>query len=332
VSLLMDIAPGGEIFLPFAKRKIAQWHDMMSRAGIGTLARTVLVDDGTRIYVNIAALGRGLFRDRINITMAVAVAVGLYVIRSTENGTTTIADETFQLLQHEFFFSGDSGATWKSLGLLTDDMVAGASVSGTLFSGDGSREEFPQIAFDDVFYIAHIYDPASGAWKSFKSNNRKKWKQLAAPVSFADMHKLGGYDAFHLPEAWLSGMGSIDALMGIRWLGGSEWVAWGTTVAIPHTSFITWSANGVTWKYTEGVPFFGDAVIAICRTGPLGTGALFVIAIRAIDESTVSSWITANGGTTWTEQSGLPVQPPGVYFTFHALNLVGADRAITVAI
>ena len=68
MPLLQQVDPGGEIYLAFARRKLAQIKAQMSAAGVATFARTILADNGTTIYLNSVALGHGLYRDRIRIT------------------------------------------------------------------------------------------------------------------------------------------------------------------------------------------------------------------------------------------------------------------------
>ena len=77
MPLLQQVDPGGEIYLAFARRKLAQIKAQMSAAGVATFARTILADNGTTIYLNSVALGHGLYRDRIRITGSAAYPVGI---------------------------------------------------------------------------------------------------------------------------------------------------------------------------------------------------------------------------------------------------------------
>lgn len=74
--MLLDIAPGGERFLPFAKRKLAMWKAQMATAGVGSFARVILGDEGTVIYINSVALGHGRYNDRIKITGTLSATIG----------------------------------------------------------------------------------------------------------------------------------------------------------------------------------------------------------------------------------------------------------------
>lgn len=67
---LLQIDPGGEKYLSFAKKKLRQWHEEMLSTGVASVARTILVDDGTTIYINSLLVGDGVFKDRIRITGA----------------------------------------------------------------------------------------------------------------------------------------------------------------------------------------------------------------------------------------------------------------------
>ena len=59
---------GTEYLLPYAKTKLAQWKAQMARAGGGSFAKRIDVDNGSVIYINSAALGHGRYNDRIRIT------------------------------------------------------------------------------------------------------------------------------------------------------------------------------------------------------------------------------------------------------------------------
>ena len=43
MTLLQQVEAGGEIYLPFAKKKLKQWHVDMIRDGLWTLARLIKV-------------------------------------------------------------------------------------------------------------------------------------------------------------------------------------------------------------------------------------------------------------------------------------------------
>jgi hypothetical protein len=66
--LLQYFEPGGERFLSFVKNKIKFWHGEMLRSGVRSAHRTVFVDDGTEIYVDMVLLADGIFRDKVRIT------------------------------------------------------------------------------------------------------------------------------------------------------------------------------------------------------------------------------------------------------------------------
>lgn len=60
--------PGTEIYIPFAKKKLAQWKAQYVSAGVASFHKRVDVSDGSVIYIDSTALGRGQYNDRIRIT------------------------------------------------------------------------------------------------------------------------------------------------------------------------------------------------------------------------------------------------------------------------
>lgn len=64
---LTQVDPGGEVYLRFCERKLAEYHVIMVRTSAPRLARTYFVSDGSTIYIESVALGQGQFRDSIRI-------------------------------------------------------------------------------------------------------------------------------------------------------------------------------------------------------------------------------------------------------------------------
>src|SRR3990167_2138533 len=77
---LLQVDPGGERLVPFAKRKLAQWKAQMRAVGVASWSKVIQVSDGSRIYINSLYLGAGQFRDRIRITGTAVPAVCLFSI------------------------------------------------------------------------------------------------------------------------------------------------------------------------------------------------------------------------------------------------------------
>ncbi len=78
MPLLQYVEPGGEIYLPFAKKKLAQWKAEMLVSGHPTFARVIFVTDGSTIYINSVYRGHGIFFDRIRITSGSSHGYVLY--------------------------------------------------------------------------------------------------------------------------------------------------------------------------------------------------------------------------------------------------------------
>lgn len=68
MPLIQHVEPGGEKFLPFARKKIAQLHDELVTTGAGALNKVIFGDEGTTIHLNSVSFGQGQFRDHIRIT------------------------------------------------------------------------------------------------------------------------------------------------------------------------------------------------------------------------------------------------------------------------
>jgi hypothetical protein len=85
MPLLAQVDPGGEKYLPFAKRKLRYWHEGMLRENVRVLARVIQVSDGSRIYVNSLLLGNGIFKDRIRIVVSGGIDfLVAHLVSSTE--------------------------------------------------------------------------------------------------------------------------------------------------------------------------------------------------------------------------------------------------------
>lgn len=74
---VIQVEPGGEIFISFAKKKLRRWHAEMLRSGVQILHRVIEISEGSRIYIDSVLLGNGVFRDRIRITGAGARLYGI---------------------------------------------------------------------------------------------------------------------------------------------------------------------------------------------------------------------------------------------------------------
>jgi hypothetical protein len=68
MPLLQYAESGTEHFLPYAKKKLVELHDYMARSGIGAFSKRIDVSDGSAIYLNSLAMGKGVFSDKIRIT------------------------------------------------------------------------------------------------------------------------------------------------------------------------------------------------------------------------------------------------------------------------
>lgn len=68
MPLLKSVDPGGEIYLSFAKKKLNDMHAQMAGSGVRSLHRTVLVTDGSQIFLDSLLLSHGIYSDRIRIT------------------------------------------------------------------------------------------------------------------------------------------------------------------------------------------------------------------------------------------------------------------------
>lgn len=67
MPLRLQVDPGGEYLLPWAKRKLVEYHNEMLRSGEHSLFRTTIVSDGARIYTESVTSGHE-FIDFIRIT------------------------------------------------------------------------------------------------------------------------------------------------------------------------------------------------------------------------------------------------------------------------
>lgn len=67
---LVYVEPGGEVYVRFIERKLAEYHAHMIHAGTRSLSRTYYLADGTRIYIHCIALGQEQFRDTVRILRA----------------------------------------------------------------------------------------------------------------------------------------------------------------------------------------------------------------------------------------------------------------------
>ncbi|MDB5811400.1 MAG: hypothetical protein JWN94_3522 [Betaproteobacteria bacterium] len=91
MPLNLSCDQGGEIFIPFAKKKIAYMHDVMRRAKLGILHKIFLATDGAEIFLDSAVLSPGVFKDTIRITVAPSLA---HVFLSTSSRRIFFADAT----------------------------------------------------------------------------------------------------------------------------------------------------------------------------------------------------------------------------------------------
>lgn len=64
----LQVDPGGEYLVSWARRKINFWHKQMEHANLATLFRVVQVSDGSVIYVNSLRIAPDTFIDKLRIT------------------------------------------------------------------------------------------------------------------------------------------------------------------------------------------------------------------------------------------------------------------------
>src|SRR3990167_9006795 len=140
---LLQVDPGGEQFVPFAKKKLAQWKAQMRAAGVASWSKVVQVSDGSRIYINSLYLGAGQFRDRIRITVTSALLDFLLVkwdelqlwgvVRNAENTAyeaslvSTLDIPAGEDISAVVFPYDDAT---RQAGTVQDIMDAGGSISG----------------------------------------------------------------------------------------------------------------------------------------------------------------------------------------------------------
>lgn len=66
---VIQVDSGGEKFIPYAKKKLRELHDFMTRSGLGSFAKRIDVSDGSTIYINTLSAGVGRFIDKVRIVV-----------------------------------------------------------------------------------------------------------------------------------------------------------------------------------------------------------------------------------------------------------------------
>ncbi|MCR4302148.1 MAG: hypothetical protein NUV51_11095 [Sulfuricaulis sp.] len=93
---VIQVEPGGEIYIPYAKKKLRELHEYMTRAGLGAFNKRIDVSDGSAIYLNSLALGNGQFTDKIRITSGVDYK---YIILLSVLASEPLLEPPFSLVE-----------------------------------------------------------------------------------------------------------------------------------------------------------------------------------------------------------------------------------------
>lgn len=68
MPLIQYAESGTEHFIPYAKKKLRELHEIILSSDVGSLSKRIDADDGSAIYLNSLHLGKKIFSDKIRIT------------------------------------------------------------------------------------------------------------------------------------------------------------------------------------------------------------------------------------------------------------------------
>ena len=150
--MLLRADSGTEHFLPYAKKKVRELHDYMTRAGVGTFNKRIDVSDGTAIYINSLALQNGEFVDKVRITGGGYWSFFLSLPPKSLAVTITLVSSVFipSSVPIAFLFNGVVG--YHTLGVTTRTVrltgpLGTVDVVGTLTLSDGGGSYTPQFNY-----------------------------------------------------------------------------------------------------------------------------------------------------------------------------------------